>query len=131
MRGMAERFGEMNRLAESSKGFIWKFEGEVSGEDSKIWQTYLGVSDMHRLFYNMSIWESVEDLKGYAYQTAHVQMLKRKEDWMDHFEKTQLALWWVPAGHRPSVSESFERLMALERDGASAFAFNFKNLHFP
>lgn len=34
-------------------------------------------------------------------------------------------LWWVPAGHRPSLDEAKERLGALETDGPTPFAFTF------
>ena len=37
-----------------------------------------------------------------------------------------LALWWVPAGHRPDVAEAEERLEDLRRNGASAPAFTFR-----
>ena len=37
-----------------------------------------------------------------------------------------LALWWVPAGHRPDVAEAEERLEDLRRNGASAQAFTFR-----
>jgi hypothetical protein len=37
-----------------------------------------------------------------------------------------LVLWWVPAGHIPTLTEAKERLDALRRDGPTPYAFNFK-----
>ena len=37
-----------------------------------------------------------------------------------------MVLWWVPAGHRPSVQEAAERLALLRELGASARAFSFR-----
>ena len=39
-----------------------------------------------------------------------------------------LALWWVPAGHRPSVAEAEGRLRRLRADGPTAYAFTFRDL---
>lgn len=36
-----------------------------------------------------------------------------------------LALWWVPAGHRPDVAEARARLERLQRDGPTPEAFTF------
>jgi uncharacterized protein DUF3291 len=40
-------------------------------------------------------------------------------------------LWWVPAGHRPSVQEAVDRLECLRRHGETPDAFTFKRLFPP
>jgi hypothetical protein len=35
-------------------------------------------------------------------------------------------LWWVPAGHLPSVEEALERLAYLREHGPTPYAFTFK-----
>jgi hypothetical protein len=37
-----------------------------------------------------------------------------------------MALWWVPAGHVPTVSEAEERLEHLRAHGPTAHAFTFR-----
>jgi hypothetical protein len=37
-----------------------------------------------------------------------------------------LVLWWVPRGHRPTVTEAMERLEAPKRKGSHAEAFTFR-----
>jgi Domain of unknown function (DUF3291) len=37
-----------------------------------------------------------------------------------------LALWWVPAGHRPGTDEAKKRIAHLNAHGPTQFAFTFK-----
>jgi hypothetical protein len=41
-------------------------------------------------------------------------------------DEDYMVLWWVPRGHRPTVTEAMERLEALKRKGAHAEAFTFR-----
>lgn len=36
------------------------------------------------------------------------------------------ALWWVPAGHRPTVAEAEERLLHLRAHGPTEYAFTLR-----
>ncbi|MFJ4790482.1 DUF3291 domain-containing protein [Streptomyces sp. NPDC088794] len=38
-----------------------------------------------------------------------------------------VVLWWVPAGHRPTVAEAEERLLRLRADGPTPYAFTFRS----
>jgi hypothetical protein len=51
--------------------------------------------------------------------------MRRRREWFERFERVYVAMWWVPAGHRPSIAEAVERLAHLEAHGPSAFAFGF------
>ena len=42
-----------------------------------------------------------------------------------------LVLWWVPAGHEPTVEEAAERLELPRSQGASAAAFTFARPFYP
>jgi uncharacterized protein DUF3291 len=37
-------------------------------------------------------------------------------------------LWWVPAGHRPTVGEAEERLLHLREHGPTKYAFTLRTL---
>ena len=76
----------------------------------------------------MSVWESIEALRAYVYHTAHVELLRQRQAWFAPFAGTYLALWWVPAGHIPTVDEAKERLAYLEKHGPSPFAFTFQTV---
>lgn len=111
------RLDEINGLADRSPGFVWRFQGSEGNA------TYLRPFDDDRILFNMSLWRDVESLKAYVYGSAHRELLRRRSDWFTRFEGASVALWWVPAGHRPSVAEARDRLAHLEAHGPSAHAF--------
>ena len=119
------RLEEINKLADASPGFVWRLQTEAGNA------TYLRPYDDDRILFNMSVWETIEALKDYVYRTAHAELLRDRRNWFEHFSGSQLALWWVPAGHVPSVDEAKKRLAYLEEHGPSQFAFTFKSIHEP
>jgi len=128
MSDFRSRIDEMNSLAEGSRGFVWRLRGsEIRPEELLVFEKYSPPFNPERFFYNMSVWENADDLKRYVFNSTHVEMIRGKSRWMDHFDGVSLALWWIPAGHRPTVAESAERLLAVREKGATPFAFTFKN----
>lgn len=121
MAGFVARLDEINALADRSPGFVWRFQSDAGNA------TYLRPYDDDRILFNLSVWEGVEALRDYVYRSAHVEVLRARREWFDAFEDAHLALWWVPAGHRPSVEEAKDRLAHLAEHGPTAFAFTFKN----
>lgn len=125
MAGFVSRLAEINALADQSPGFVWRLQTDEGDA------TYLRPFEDDRILVNMSVWESVEALKNYTYRTAHAELLRDRRNWFEAFSGTYLALWWVPAGHRPGIDEAKERLLHLGEHGPSPFAFTFKALHEP
>jgi len=121
MADFVARLDEINTLADRSPGFVWRLQTEAGNA------TYLRPFDDDRILFNMSVWESIEQLKRYVYYSAHVEVLKRRHDWFEKFSGAYTALWWVPQGHRPGVDEAKQRLAHLDAHGPTAFAFTFKN----
>jgi hypothetical protein len=125
MKGLAARIDEINRLAEASRGFVWRLRGEeLTTDDLLLLQPYIDC-EPDRLFYNMSVWQSVDDLEKFIVKTRHVEMLRHRQQWVESFDRPAVALWWTPVGHRPTVSESVDRLWAIHRQGPSPHAFTF------
>jgi hypothetical protein len=120
MEGFVARLDEINRLADRSEGFVWRLQTDSGNA------TYLRPYDDDRILFNMSVWESIEALKAYVYRTAHAELLKSRRSWFEQFDGAFLAMWWVPAGHVPSIDEAKKRLAHLEAHGPSQFAFTFK-----
>ena len=125
MAGFVNRLAEINALADRSPGFIWRLQTPAGDA------TYLQPYDDDRILFNMSVWESVEALKKYVYQTAHVELLRQRQEWFEHFSGAYAALWWVPAGHIPGIDEAKKRLAHLEEHGPAQFAFTFKTIFQP
>lgn len=119
MAGFVNRLAEINALADESPGFVWRLQ-ESEGN-----ATYLRPYDDERTLMNMSVWESVDSLRHYVFQTAHVELLRQRSAWFEKFAGSYTALWWVPEGHIPGIEEAKKRLAYLEAYGPSQFAFTF------
>lgn len=113
----------INALAEASPGYVWRLQDEA-GDATAI--RPFGAD----FLVNMSVWQDVQSLSEYVYKSAHAEMLKRRREWFARVEQMHQVLWWVPAGHRPSVVEAAERLAYLREHGATAQAFTFRQ-HYP
>lgn len=118
--GFVARLDEINALADRSPGFVWRLQTEEGNA------TYLRPYEDDRILFNLSVWETLNALREYVYKSAHAELLRQRQDWFTRFEGAFLALWWVPAGHVPSVEEAKERLAHLETHGPTPFAFTFK-----
>jgi hypothetical protein len=54
--------------------------------------------------------------------------MRQRRSWFERFDGPYHALWWVTAGHLPSVDEAKERLEHLRAHGESVHAFSFAKL---
>ncbi|MFC3998356.1 DUF3291 domain-containing protein [Nocardiopsis sediminis] len=124
MAGFTGMLDPINALAEASPGFVWRLVGE--GENDATSLRPLGDDGPDTLI-NLSVWESVESLWEFTYRTGHIDLLRRRRDWFVHMKEVQAVLWWVPAGHTPTVGEALKRLELLRDRGPSADAFTFKD----
>lgn len=109
----------INALAEGSAGFVWRLVG--AGNDA----TSLRPFPDDYLIVNMSVWESLDALKQYVYRSDHTRVLRGRAKWFEKLGEAHMALWWVPAGHIPTVEEAKARLMQLREYGESPAAFTF------
>jgi len=125
MSGFVSRLDEINALADRSPGFVWRLQTAAGNA------TELRPYDDDRIAINMSVWESLEHLRAYVYSSAHAEVLRQRRDWFEKFDRVFLALWWIPAGHIPSIDEAKARLASLEESGPTPFAFTFKTTFTP
>lgn len=120
MAGFVGRLDEINALADGSPGFVWRLQGAENNA------TYLRPYGDERIIFNMSVWRSLGDLKAYVYDGHHVEVMRQRKQWFELFEAPYMALWWIPAGHVPSVDEAKQRLEHLTAHGPTPFAFAFR-----
>ncbi|MEX2128775.1 MAG: DUF3291 domain-containing protein [Xanthobacteraceae bacterium] len=113
----------VNLLAERMPGFVWRYQ-DASGNatDTRPYE-----SDP-RMAINLSVWESAEALEHFVWQTVHKRFYGRRTEWFEHLEGQYFVMWWVPAGHRPTVQEAIERLDHLKQHGQSDNAFGWESL---
>ena len=110
----------VNALADGAPGFVWRLVGE--GDNA----TDIQPKPDDPLFaINMSVWTDLDALAGFVYRTAHREVMRHRREWFEAMD-TYMTLWWVPAGHTPTVEEGMARLAILERLGSTAQAFTFK-----
>ncbi len=120
MAGFVAQLDEVNAIAEASPGFIWRLTDDDSNN-----ATGLSPFDDDRIIVNMSVWESVDALKAFAYSGRHLDVLRQKKEWFERMRDAFMVLWYVPEGHHPTVEEAKERLEHLQAQGASEYAFTF------
>ena len=119
--GFMNALDEINALADESPGFVWRFQNEDGNATSE--RPY--EDDM--VLINLGTWSSVDALSDYVYRTAHAEYLRRRRGWFERMDEPMIVLWWVPAGHRPTVDEGVARLEHLRQHGPSAHAFTFRH----
>ncbi|MBB5872697.1 hypothetical protein F4553_006131 [Allocatelliglobosispora scoriae] len=122
-RSFLDGLAPLNDLAESSPGYVWRLIGEAEQGAIDI-VTPFG----DNVIVNMSVWETVESLRDYTYNSGHLDYLRRRREWLDHENITgHLVLWWVPVGHIPDLAEAADRLAHLEQHGPTEHAFTLRH----
>ena len=70
-----EALAPVNAVADASPGFVWRLQTDAGDA------TAIRAFGDDRLIVNMSVWESVEALRAFAYGDAHAAVLRRRRDW--------------------------------------------------
>lgn len=101
---------QINALAEASDGYIWRYDGDYPEP---------------LIAFNMSVWKSLEDLRLFVYRSAHVHVLRRKQEWFTPMSSAHMALWWIDENHLPTPKEGLAKLELLNTNGPTIDAFTF------
>lgn len=120
MQEFTENLDRINGLAESSPGFVWRLkeDGITSVENHPF-------EDMQTII-TISVWEDLASLEAFTFKSLHSDFLRRRADWFHKYGSAAYALWWIPAGAYPSLSEASAKLKYLQNYGSSSEAFDFK-----
>ena len=103
----------------NAPGFVWRLQS-TSGN-----ATDIAYNDDPFMIVNMSVWESIEALRDYAYRSDHISVFRDRAKWFEKMDKPNYCLWWVLEGHRPTVAEGRERLERYQTHGATPYSFWF------
>ena len=122
MAGFTDRIDAINALADRADGFVWRLVDD-GPEDGALSLRMEGHGPMTLV--NMSVWESVEALYGFVYQTAHAKVMRGKADWFTPMNNAHMVLWWVEDGHIPNLDEARDKLHLLRTNGPGPDAFSF------
>jgi hypothetical protein len=117
--GFVNQLDEINALADRAPGFVWRLKSESGNA------TDIAYNDDPFVIVNMSVWESIGALRGFAYKSDHAKVFRDRAKWFEKMEKPSYCLWWISAGHIPTVAEGRERLEHYQTHGATPYSFWF------
>jgi hypothetical protein len=120
MAGFFDNLDRVNAAAERMPGFVWRLK-DASGNATNI--PWVGDASMA---VNLSVWESVEALEKFVWQTVHTKIYARKGEFFEKMQTPHFVMWWIDAGQIPTLEEAKERLDHLTANGASEFAFGWE-----
>ncbi|MGW1215719.1 DUF3291 domain-containing protein [Streptomyces sp. NPDC002499] len=121
LKDFVDSLDPVNADADGADGFVWRLESDSGNA------TDVPVLGDEWLIINMSVWQDLGSLTAYMYAGRHREMLARRREWFERVREAMVVLWWVPAGHRPTVAEAEERLLRLRADGPTPYAFTFRS----
>lgn len=112
----------VNGAGEQSPGYVWRLQSD-SGD-----ATDIQVFDDPLMIVNLTVWESLDVLKAFAYRGVHRDFFRRRAEWfIDGSSRT--ALWWLPAGVLPTTDDAKRRLEFIDAFGVSPYAFEMGQNH--
>ncbi|MDH3752946.1 MAG: DUF3291 domain-containing protein [Acidimicrobiia bacterium] len=116
-----DNLDRVNELAEATPGFVWRLQSDSGNA------TDIEVEDDEMMIVNMSVWADPESLFDFTYRTSHAEIMRRRAEWFEARVEMHLVLWWVPAGHEPSLDEALDRLGKLRANGPTSEAFTLRD----
>jgi hypothetical protein len=122
MADFVDNLARVNAIADRAEGFVWRLQDDTGNATN--FRPYRDP----RIAVNMSVWESVEALERYVWQTVHKRFYARRAEWFEPSRDRYFVMWWVPAGHRPTIDEAMARLEHLEQHGPTGHAFDWQSL---
>ncbi|WP_326785533.1 DUF3291 domain-containing protein [Streptomyces sp. NBC_00151] len=120
LKGFVEALEPVNAVADAADGFVWRLQ-----DDSGDATDFRVLGDAWTII-NMSTWRDMNALTAFMYQGRHRELMARRREWFERLEEAVTALWWVPAGHRPTVTEAESRLLHLREHGPTPHAFGLR-----
>jgi len=110
----------INSLGDRTPGFVWRHQTEDGTSTS------VRVRGDPLILVNFTVWESAEALFDFTYRSDHANVYRRRREWFEAPTEAHLVLWWISAGHIPTIAEGDDRLDHLRANGATPHAFTFK-----
>ncbi|WP_405648506.1 DUF3291 domain-containing protein [Streptomyces sp. NBC_00019] len=120
LKDFVDALDPVNASAEAADGYVWRLQSEAGDA------TDIKVFGDDWLIINLTMWRDTNALTAFMYQGQHREMLARRREWFEKVAEAMTALWWVPAGHRPTVAEAESRLLHLRANGPTPYAFTLR-----
>ncbi|MFF9345972.1 DUF3291 domain-containing protein [Streptomyces sp. NPDC014734] len=120
LKDFVDALDPVNAVADRATGFVWRLQSDTGNA------TDVPVFGDSWLIVNMSVWRDTDALTAFMYQGRHRELLARRREWFERVDEAMTALWWVPAGVRPTVADAEERLRHLREHGPTERAFTLR-----
>lgn len=109
----------VNAAAEAAPGYVWRLQSDDG--DATAFRPF-----GDDILVNLTVWESIEDLKNFVYAGNHAGFMSRRKEWFEMPKQATVVLWWIQAGELPTLEQAQEKLGSLRDNGPSESAFTFK-----
>ncbi|OAN79329.1 hypothetical protein A8B82_08040 [Sulfitobacter sp. EhC04] len=116
----------VNGVAARSPGFVWRMDDAEMEFEQTHADGVMGANP--RMASTLSVWEDVASLEHFVWNTVHKRFYDRKAEWYDMGASLRFCMWWVPVGHRPTMTEAMARFRHLEDHGPTDHAFGWEHL---
>ncbi|MHC5902512.1 DUF3291 domain-containing protein [Streptomyces sp. S6] len=120
LKDFVDALDPVNAVADAAPGFVWRLQSDDGDA------TGIEVFGDRWLIINMSVWQDTDALTAFMYRGRHRELLQRRREWFQKAVEAMAVLWWVPAGHRPTVAEAEARLLHLRANGPTPYAFTLR-----
>ncbi len=112
----------INQIAEKSNGFVWRLQDESGNA------TGINPFDEESSIINISVWESIDELKNFVYNSGHLDVFMKRAKWFKKMKTPHMALWWIKSDELPTALDGKNKLLQLEVNGDTQESFSFKQL---
>ena len=126
VQGFVDGLDLVNGVAQRSPGFIWMMSEDEMDREQRASDGALGGNP--RTASTLSVWHDVSSLEHFVWNTVHKQFYDRKAEWYDAVESLRFAMWWVPIGHQPTMTEAMARFRHLGDHGDCDHAFGWAHV---
>ena len=107
----------INALAERSPGFVWRMKSDSGNA------TDIAVPGDATMISNMSVWDDVESLGNYVFNTVHARFYERRSEFFQAMTAHHFVMWHVEDDHLPTLEDAMERLHHIRENGSTGHAF--------
>jgi hypothetical protein len=115
----------VNGMGKRMPGFVWMMEGSGAPGTGN---TEAKLQGDPQFVSNLTVWETVETLENFVWNTVHRTFYERRAEWFEVLGKMHFVMWWVPFGHKPTLDEALARLAHKQANGDSDGAFGWSYL---
>ena len=117
-----DRAGAIMQSAVECGGWVWSNDGGFYQDPRTV-----AAFDNQLIIFNMTVWETFEDLKRFVFNQVHSAVMQDRDKWFDKMPTQVSVMWWVKVGERPTIAQARENHDLIHQIGPTAQAFNFAN----